>query len=150
MCTYLHFRILLAVHEGRLIPYSGCTAFSTTHRFLPAFSPNFTSTPARSTQTSVPALPHSPVNNSQDNNSPLLQSPDSSFDRAIMTSTSVPTLPGLAALTTFIGSKDTLILEKGDLSPSIFDDFKNTALTFFRRTKVVNNHERVLVLLNSF
>jgi RNase H-like domain found in reverse transcriptase/Reverse transcriptase (RNA-dependent DNA polymerase)/Integrase zinc binding domain/Chromo (CHRromatin Organisation MOdifier) domain/Aspartyl protease len=67
-----------------------------------------------------------------------------------MSTTTVPALPGLAALTTFIGGKDAPILEKGNLTPSIFDEFKTAATSFFRKAKITDDHEKVLVLLNSF
>jgi len=67
-----------------------------------------------------------------------------------MSSTTVPSLPGLAALTTFIGGKDAPIPEKGNLTPSIFDEFKTAANSFFRKSKITDEHEKVLVLLNSF
>jgi hypothetical protein len=59
-----------------------------------------------------------------------------------MSSTSVPALPGLAPLTTFIGGKDTPILEKGNLTPSIFDDFKTAASSFFRKAKISLNYRQ--------
>jgi hypothetical protein len=67
-----------------------------------------------------------------------------------MSTTTVPALPGLATLTTFIGGKDTPISEKGNLTPSIFYEFKTTATSFFSKVKIRDDHEKVLVLLNSF
>lgn len=67
-----------------------------------------------------------------------------------MSSTSVPSLPGLAPLTMFISGKDAPILEKSNFTPSIFDDFKTAATSFFRKSKITDEHEKVLVLLNSF
>lgn len=67
-----------------------------------------------------------------------------------MSTTTVPAIPGLAALTTFIGGKDAPILENGNLTPSIFDDFKMAATSFFRKAKIFDDHKKVLALLNSF
>jgi len=67
-----------------------------------------------------------------------------------MSSTSTPAFPGHATLTTYVGGKDAPVLEVGELSPAIIDDFCSAADTFFRKSKVIDEHEKVVLLLNSF
>jgi hypothetical protein len=109
-------------------------------------SPPISPVPQNTRNTPSPKLPTSPL--SSLSSSPVV-SPDSSLDYH-MSTTTVPALPGLAPLTTFIGGKDAPILEKGNLTPSIFDNFKTAAIAFFRKTKITDDHEKALALLNSF
>ena len=67
-----------------------------------------------------------------------------------MSSTTSPTLPGMAALTTFTGGKEAPILEAGNPTASLFDEFRDSAIVFFRRHKINDPHDKVLTVLNCF
>ena len=56
----------------------------------------------------------------------------------------------MATLTTFSGGKDVPILEVGNPTPGIFDDFRDTTLVFFHKHKITEEHNKVISVLNCF
>ena len=56
----------------------------------------------------------------------------------------------MATLTTFMGGKDAPILEVGNPTASLFDEFRDAALVFFCKHKITDGHDKVCSILNCF
>ena len=83
---------------------------------------------------------------------PRIPSPSSSLSdsSSLMSLTTTPVIPGMATLTTFTGGKDAPLLEVGNPTASLFDEFHDAALVFFRKHKITDGHDKVCSVLNCF